>query len=218
MEKAKSLQGLEGSERVKAIVERFGDKDSFLMKSNPEMQCSFSDRERAVFGEYPTVKDVNLAYGKDVAKYWLYSHVADLAIYTGADNMTKNQIAELASVIATECQDLKVSEILHFFYCLKSGRLRAASENKSPMSVIVNLRSFLSERNALIWRRETDLVRQFFLNMKKVYLIAGDQPKTKVYARVFRKKEKAEKALEERDNITGERLYPNCHIIERTIE
>ena len=51
-----------------------------------------------------------------------------------------------------------------------------------------------------------------------VYLIVEDQPKTKVYARVFGTKESAEKALEERDDRTGVKLYPNCHIIERTIE
>lgn len=55
-------------------------------------------------------------------------------------------------------------------------------------------------------------------NKQKVYLIVEDQPKTKVYARVFGSKENAEKALEERDHRTGERLYPGCHIIERTIE
>ena len=169
-------KGLEGSERIKAIVERFGDRDSFLMKCTPEMQIPYFDRERAVLGEYPTVKDVNLAYGKD-----------------------------------TECQDLKVSEVLHFFYCLKSGRLHAVSDSKSPMSVIVNLQCFLSERNSLIWLSETESIR-------RVFLIIEDQPKTKVYARVFRTRESAEKALEERDYRTGERLYPACHIIERTIE
>ena len=34
-------------------------------------------------------------------------------------------------------------------------------------------------------------------NKQKVYLIVEDQPKTKVYARVFGSKENAEKALEE---------------------
>ena len=204
-------KGLEGSERIKAIVERFGDRDSFLMKCTPEMQIHFSDRERAVLGEYPTVKDVNLAYGKDTTKYWLYSHVTDFAIYTGASNMTKVQIAELASVIATECQDLKVSEVLHFFYCLKSGRLHAVSDSKSPMSVIVNLRCFLSERNSLIWLCEAE-------SFRRVFLIIEDQPKTKVYARVFKTKERAEKAIEERDDRTGERLYPACHVVERIIE
>lgn len=53
---------------------------------------------------------------------------------------------------------------------------------------------------------------------QKVYLIVEDYPYTKVYARVFSTEEKAKAALRERDDLTGERLYPDCHIIERTIE
>lgn len=55
-------------------------------------------------------------------------------------------------------------------------------------------------------------------NKQKVYLIVEDQPKTKVYARVFGTQESAEKALQERDERTGERLYPACHVIERIVE
>lgn len=55
-------------------------------------------------------------------------------------------------------------------------------------------------------------------NKQKVYLIVEDQPKTKVYARVFGSKESAENALQERDKRTGERLYKACHVIERIVE
>lgn len=53
---------------------------------------------------------------------------------------------------------------------------------------------------------------------QKVYLIVQDLPVKKVYARVFGSYEKAEKALAERDERSGEKLYSECHIIERTIE
>ena len=53
---------------------------------------------------------------------------------------------------------------------------------------------------------------------QKVYLIVQDKSFGKVFARVFGSYEKAEKALNERDERTGEKLYPDCHIIERTIE
>ena len=53
---------------------------------------------------------------------------------------------------------------------------------------------------------------------QKVWLIVEDLPKTKVYARVFGSQERAEEALQERDERTGERLYPACHVIERSIE
>ena len=53
---------------------------------------------------------------------------------------------------------------------------------------------------------------------QKVYLIVQDKPFGKVFARVFGSMEEAEKAMNERDEISGERLYADCHIIERTIE
>lgn len=197
-------------ERIKAIKERFGDLDSFLMKVSPEAQVLMSDFHKAVSDDYPTLDDVCLTYGKNAAKNWLCSQIVSLAIFGDAMNLTKGQIEELASIIAIEFKDLKVSEVLHFFYCFKSGRLHT-SEAISPMSVIISLRDFMYKRNTKLWFDSIERVG-------KVYLIVEDLPKTKVYGRVFKTKERAEKALEERDVKTHERLYPSCHIVERTIE
>ena len=204
------LKDLDSSERVKAIKERFGDLDSFLMKVSPEAQVLMSDFHKAVSDDYPTLDDVCLTYGKNAAKNWLCSQIVSLAIFGDAMNLTKDQIEELASIIAIEFKDLKVSEVLHFFYCFKSGRLHT-SEAISPMSVIISLRDFMYKRNTKLWSDSIERVG-------KVYLIVEDLPKTKVYGRVFKTKERAEKALEERDVKTHERLYPSCHIVERTIE
>lgn len=201
---------LDFPERIKAIKERFGDLDSFLMKVSPEAQVLMSDFHKAVSDDYPTLDDVCLTYGKNAAKNWLYSQIVSLAIFGDAMNLTKGQIEELASIIAIEFKDLKVSEVLHFFYCFKSGRLHT-SEAISPMSVIISLRDFMYKRNTKLWFDSIERVG-------KVYLIVEDLPKTKVYGRVFKTKERAEKALEERDVKTHERLYPSCHIVERTIE
>ena len=206
----KYLKNLESSERVMAIKERFGDLDSFLMKVSPEAQVLMSDFHKAVSDDYPTLDDVCLTYGKNAAKNWLCSQIVSLAIFGDAMNLTKGQIEELASIIAIEFKDLKVSEVLHFFYCFKSGRLHT-SEAISPMSVIISLRDFMYKRNTKLWFDSIERVG-------KVYLIVEDLPKTKVYGRVFKTKERAEKALEERDVKTHERLYPSCHIVERTIE
>lgn len=206
----KYLKNLESSERVMAIKERFGDLDSLLMKVSPEAQVLMSDFHKAVSDDYPTLDDVCLTYGKNAAKNWLCSQIVSLAIFGDAMNLTKGQIEELASIIAIEFKDLKVSEVLHFFYCFKSGRLHT-SEAISPMSVIISLRDFMYKRNTKLWFDSIERVG-------KVYLIVEDLPKTKVYGRVFKTKERAEKALEERDVKTHERLYPSCHIVERTIE
>lgn len=208
----KYLKNLESSERVMAIKERFGDLDSFLMKVSPEAQVLMSDFHKAVSDDYPTLDDVCLTYGKNAAKNWLCSQIVSLAIFGDAMNLTKGQIEELASIIAIEFKDLKVSEVLHFFYCFKSGRLHT-SEAISPMSVIISLRDFIIMRDTTLLLGSLERERA-----AKVYLIVEDLPKTKIYGRVFKTKERAEKALEERDVKTHERLYPSCHIVERTIE
>lgn len=77
------------------------------------------------------------------------------------------------------------------------------------MAITSYMRRFFWRYNTSRWLAERP---------NRVFLIVGNQPKTKVYARIFGTKIKAEKALKERDERTGERLYPNCHIIERTIE
>jgi len=204
------LKDLDFPERIKAIKERFGDLDSFMMKVSPEAQVLMSDFNKAVHDDYPTLDDVFLTYGKNAVKTWLYPQIVSLAIFGDAKNLTKGQIEELASIIAIKYKDLKVSEVLHFFYCFKSGRLHT-SEAISPMSVIISLRDFMYKRNTKLWFDSIERVG-------KVYLIVEDLPKTKVYGRVFKTKERAEKALEERDVKTHERLYPSCHIVERTIE
>ena len=205
METNKDLSKLEAPERIKAVKEKFGEFEDFLVKANPTRQISFSDFEKANLGNYPTLKDICLTYGNDATAKWLLPQVVDLGEFADANNMTKSQFIELASVIARECQDLKISEVLNFFYQMKSAQL-PITDKLSPLSVIVNLRNFLYKRQDMLW------------NMKKVYMIVEDQPKTKVYARVFLTKESAEKALEERDERTGERLYPACHVIERIVE
>ena len=204
------LKDLDFPERIKAIKERFGDLDSFLMKVSPEAQVLMSDFHKAVSDDYPTLDDVCLTYGKNAAKNWLCSQIVSLAIFGDAMNLTKDQIEELASIIAIEFKDLKVSEVLHFFYCFKSGRLHT-SEAISPMSVIISLRDFMYKRNTKLWFDSIERVG-------KVYLIVEDLPKTKVYGRVFKTKERAEKALEERDERTGEKIYSACHVVERIIE
>lgn len=205
METNKDYSKLEVPERIKAVKETFGEFDDFLVKASPKCQISFSDKEKALLGNYPTLKDICLTYGNDAAAKWIISQVVDLGEFADANNMTEYQFIELASVIAKECQDLKISEVLNFFYQMKSGQL-PITDKLSPFSVIANLRTFLKKR-------------QDMLNcLVKVYLIVEDQPKTRVYARVFGSKGSAEEALKERDERTGERLYPACHVIERIVE
>lgn len=145
METKKDYSKLEAPERIKAVKETFGEFEDFLVKASPNCQISFSDFEKALLGNYPTLKDICLTYGNDATAKWLLPQVVDLGEFADANNMTKSQFIELASVIARECQDLKISEVLNFFYQMKSAQL-PITDKLSPLSVIVNLRNFLYKR------------------------------------------------------------------------
>lgn len=193
------------------IKKAYGDSTAFLLAFSPDKQILVSDLDKAIEGNYPTMQEICLTYGEDIAENWIRAQLMDLALFANCDTLTKSMIKELSKIIVKECQQSKISEILHFFYCLKSGRYVCTDGKVSPMAITFCLRQFLSEVNGRNWFLALE-------NNKKVFLIVDDQPKAKVYARVFRTRESAEKALEERDYRTGERLYPACHIIERTIE
>lgn len=196
---------------INEIKEMYGNAESFLQAFCPDKQIMFSDLNKAITDNYPTMQKICLTYGEDIAEDWAYCQIVDLACFSNSTALTKGMFKELSKIIVKECQLKKISEILHFFYCLKSGRYVYTDHKVSPMGLTICLRQFLYEANN----------RNYFLALehnKKVFLIVDDQPKTKVYARVFRSKENAEKALEERDDRTGEKLYPHCHIIERTLE
>jgi hypothetical protein len=196
------------------IKEVYGDAHSFLMAFSPEKQILVSDLDEAISNNYPTIHEICIAYGEETVKGWICAHIVNLTCFANCSELAKEQVQELSAIIMKECLQRKISELLHFFYCMKSNRLVCINGNISPVVITYNLRQYLAEANTRKWVLSILSIEE----NKKVFLIVEDQPKTKVYARVFRSKENAEKALEERDYRTGERLYPGCHIIERTIE
>lgn len=125
--------------------------DKFLTKVNPQTQAAFAVKQKqAVMGDYPTLTDICLTYGKTSAEQWLYPQLADLALFTGAKNLTKEQMRGLASVIAVEYRYLKVTELLIFFHRFKSGRYGRFYGSVDPMVITCALREFMKERNDLI--------------------------------------------------------------------
>ena len=138
-------------EKKLAIQSKFGNQDSFLQKVNPQTQAAFAvKQQQAVMGNYPTLTDICLAYGKTFSEQWLYPQIADLAMFTGAKNLTKEQMRGLASVIAVEYRYLKVTELLLFFHRFKTGRYGRFYGSVDPMVITCALREFMKERNSLI--------------------------------------------------------------------
>lgn len=125
------------------------------MKANPDVQSLFAKNpQKAVVGDYPTLTDINLAYGKDFADLWLMAQITNLAAYTGAKNLTIDQERDLARVIATEYHYFKITELLVFFYRFKAGRYGHFYGSVDPMVVTCALRRFIAERNEILAQYE----------------------------------------------------------------
>ena len=137
------------------VVSRFGSDRQFMEKVSYKTQTAFGKNpEKAVMGDYPTLNDINAAYGKGFAVEWLISHVTNLSLYTNAKNMDVNQIAEVSDVLAAEYKHLKITELLLFFFWFKSGRYGRFYGSVDPMVITCAMKDFVEERNAIIDRCE----------------------------------------------------------------
>lgn len=156
-------------EKKTLIVSKFGDKDQFLQRVNPQTQASFALKpQKAVMGDYPTLTDICIAYGKTFAEQWLYPQITDLSVFTGAKNLDKEQVRSLASVIAAEYRYLKVTELLLFFHRFKAGHYGRFYGSVDPMVITCALKDFIKERNTIIDQCERDANNQKYeLESKK---------------------------------------------------
>ncbi len=132
-------------------MQRFGNEASFLVKVNPDAQIAFAAKPKAaILGDYPTLRDIDSGYGKDFSVEWLLPQIADLALFTGAKNLTAQQQLGLARVISTEYKYLKITEMLLFFYKFKTGKYGRFYGTVDPMVITSALQQFIKDRNTMI--------------------------------------------------------------------
>ena len=137
------------------VISKFGDDEQFMMKVNPDAQIAFGNKpEIAVTGDYPTLTDIDIAYGKDFAVEWLIPQLTSLSRFAGAQNITGVQNAELARLIASEYHYLKVTELMLFFYRFKNGCYGRFYGAFDPLLITCALREFITDRNRIIEKCE----------------------------------------------------------------
>lgn len=137
------------------LLRKYGDRNSFLQKANPSVQTAFASRpDSCYFGDYPTLGELNAAYGKTMAAQWLVAQLTNLSEFSGARDVTVLQLEELSRVVAQEYHWLKITELMLFFYRFKTGRYGRFYGSVDPLVVTTALREFLAERNAAYARHE----------------------------------------------------------------
>lgn len=134
----------------------------FMERVNPSAQPSFAKHpEKAIVGDYPLLADLDTTYGREASSTWLLAHVADMTMFTGAKNLDERQQEQLADVLAVECQGLKVTELMLFFYRFKTGRYGRFYGAVDPMVVTTALQDFLRERRELIEQHQDEVAQEW---------------------------------------------------------
>ena len=111
---------------VAEIKQKFGDDIEFLTKFNPARQVEFVQKhfDRCFTGDAPSLTRVRGTYGQGTAEAWLTVQLADLAIFSGIKEKPEaQQIAEIAKIIMSNYQFLKVTEIMVFMNRFKAGKI-----------------------------------------------------------------------------------------------
>lgn len=133
------------------VVNRFGKDVDFMTKVNPSTQIAFGSNPKvALMGDYPTLYDIDTAYGKGFSTEWLIPQLVNLSQHSGAKNLSQQQICELANIISTEYRHLKITEILLFFYRFKNGSYGRFYGQVDPMVITCAFKEFMRERSAML--------------------------------------------------------------------
>lgn len=105
------------------ILLRYGDAHNFALAFNPSVQIKCAlNVEKSLTGNAPTIRQLLFTYQLEHLQIWMMAQLEDLNEYAGVKSkMSMAQMKELASMIIVKSKYMKASEILLFFYKLKSG-------------------------------------------------------------------------------------------------
>lgn len=119
------------------MTANYSNIDQFCARVNPDFQYEVSKDENKCFdGNFPTLAQLNIAYGDGAAQDWLMPQITDLNEYFGGYRiMTARQIEQLAGMIVTDYPMLKTSEMMLFFSKLKRGMYADLSGGANPLKI-----------------------------------------------------------------------------------
>ena len=104
-------------------VQVYESKDEFLIKFNPQKQNEYIKHfDRCFIGKALRLSDVAVAYEQKTAILWLKIQLFDLAVFTGVEKPSDEQITMLCETILADYGYLKVTELMVFFSKFKAGQ------------------------------------------------------------------------------------------------
>lgn len=138
---------------------RYGTIDNFMaVEMSPNRQIEVSEkREDFMLGEYPTLNDVALAYGRTAPIQWLIAQLTNLSEFCGVkDKLTGDQTEELAWLLKGQYGYYKVTQFLVFFHDFKMGRFGKFFGAVDPLVITSAIKEFDKERVLLISKLERE--------------------------------------------------------------
>lgn len=103
------------------------------------------DERKAIMQDSSPIEVLNSAYKPGCAASWLAEHIGELNTFSGSKNMDDEQVKNLARMIAAEYSDMKISEMMLFFYKFKMGHFGKFWGKVDPMVITCALKDFKNE-------------------------------------------------------------------------
>lgn len=123
---------------------------------NPDNQkLCHRDKQLAFTGSYPTLAQINAAYGNSASQQWLIGQLVNLSEFVGAkEKMSKGQLTMLSDIISSTYHYLKITELMLFFYNFKLGCYAEFYGTVDPLAITKSLNEFIRERNVARYNYE----------------------------------------------------------------
>lgn len=122
----------------------------------PDAPIQRQHYEPLVTGDYPTLLEINTAYGNRESASIIFAILTDFALYCGGkDILSEGQRLQCANIIVESYPWLKITEIIIFFHKLKAGHYGRFYGSQDPMFITESLKSFLEWRREIYDKEET---------------------------------------------------------------
>ena len=123
---------------------------------NPDNQkLCHRDKQLAFTGSYPTLAQINAAYGNSASQQWLIGQLVNLSEFVGVkEKMSNGQLTMLSDIISSTYHYLKITELMLFFYNFKLGKYAEFYGTVDPLAITKSLREFMVERNVAKYNYE----------------------------------------------------------------
>lgn len=130
------------------MTELYHSETKFLAMFNPDLQDKYTfQRQRCFSGSAPTLNEVRIGFGRNVATTWLQIQLKNLNEYIGAkEKATDVQLHELAGIILNDYYYLKVTEMMVFLHDVKAGRYGDFYGTFDSVKLMTMMQKFLRVR------------------------------------------------------------------------